>query len=68
MLQFPDELKIPGLKLLGTESADEFAPPEFIKKTVSKWNPSARFEIIDGVDHFFGGSMELLGAALNSNI
>jgi len=65
MLQFPAELKIPGLKLVVTGSADESAPPDLIKGFALRWNPSAIFEVIDGADHFFWGFTDLLASALN---
>jgi uncharacterized protein len=68
MLSFPQDLKLPGLKLVVTGSADEFAAPELISGLVSRWNPSAPFEIIDGADHFFWGFMEALEKVLKNYI
>jgi hypothetical protein len=36
-------------------SRDEIAPPELIKTILPNWNSSARLEIIEGADHFYGG-------------
>lgn len=68
MLQFPAGLKIPGLKLVVTGSADEFAPPELIEKAIPLWNPSTRFDVIDGVDHFFWGLTQNITDILSSAI
>jgi hypothetical protein len=37
-----------------------------IEKMISTWNPNARFEVIDGADHFYGGYLGQLEACLSS--
>lgn len=45
--------KLPGLHQVVTGSRDEIAPPEDIRRLLPTWNPSAKFDIIPGADHFF---------------
>jgi len=68
MLAFPSDLQIPNLKLVVTGSADEYAPPELIRGLVSRWNPSARFEIINDADHFFWGFTDRLNTVIKNYI
>ena len=56
------------LNLIITGSRDEIAPSGLINQLIPKWNPQARFEIIDGADHFYGGYLDRLQAVLASNI
>ena len=56
------------LKLIVTGSRDDIAPPGRIKQIRPKWNPQARFEIIDGADHFYWGYLDRLEEVLASNI
>lgn len=44
---------LPGLELVVTGSRDDIAPAEAVRKILPTWNPAARFEIIDGSDHFY---------------
>jgi len=48
------------LKFVITGSRDDIAPVDAVKKMLPIWNPDARFEIIDGADHFYGGYLEQL--------
>ena len=48
------------LKLIVTGSRDEIAPSHLIDRLRAKWNPEARFEIIEGADHFYWGYMDQL--------
>ncbi len=68
MLGFPKDLKISSLKLVITGSADEFAPPDLIKKLTAQWNPGTPCEIINDADHFFWGFSEALITALKKHI
>jgi len=56
------------LNLIITGSRDEIAPSGLINQLIPKWNPQARFEIIEGADHFYGGYLDRLQAVLASNI
>ena len=53
-LDFGPPQAIPQLKLVVAGSRDEIAPPELIKTTLPNWNSSARLEIVEGADHFYG--------------
>jgi alpha/beta superfamily hydrolase len=54
------------LKFIVTGSRDAIAPADAVKKMRSVWNPNARFEVIDGADHFYGGYLNQLEALLIS--
>ena len=56
------------LKFVITGSRDDIAPVGTVKKMLPTWNPDARFEIIDGADHFYGGYLEQLESLLSSCI
>lgn len=56
------------LKFVITGSRDDIAPVDAVKKMLPIWNPDARFEIIDGADHFYGGYLEQLESVLSSCI
>ncbi|MGD9334584.1 MAG: alpha/beta hydrolase [Desulfobacterales bacterium] len=57
-----------GLKFVITGSRDDIAPVDVIKKILPTWNPDARFEIIPGADHFYGGYLGQLESVLSSCI
>jgi alpha/beta superfamily hydrolase len=57
-----------SLKFVITGNRDDIAPAETIKKMMTSWNPNARFDIIDGADHFYGGYLDQLEASLSSAI
>ena len=57
-----------GLKLVIAGSRDDIAPVDIIRKTLPVWNPDARFEVIDGADHFYGGYLGQLESVLSSSI
>lgn len=65
-MDFKEVAAIESLKLVVTGSRDEIAPPELIKKILPAWNPEARFEIIEGADHFYGGYLERLEIVLDT--
>jgi len=56
------------LKLVVTGNRDDIAPSDVIEKMISIWNPAARFEVIDGADHFYGGYLKQLESVLSSRI
>jgi len=65
-MDFKEVAAMECLKLVVTGSQDQIAPPELIKKMLPAWNPEARFEIIDGADHFYGGYLERLEVVLDT--
>jgi hypothetical protein len=60
--------RLPGLQLVVTGSRDEMAPPDAIRQMLPTWNPSARFDIIDGSDHFYGRHARQLEDVLGRRI
>lgn len=58
--------RIDCLNLIITGSRDEIAPCDRIHQLKSQWNSEARFEIIEGADHFYGGYLDRLQAVLVS--
>ncbi len=56
------------LQFVVTGSRDDIAPVDIIRKTLPVWNPDARFEVIDGADHFYGGYLGQLESVLSSCI
>jgi len=65
-LGFEAVASIPALKLVVTGSRDDIAPPGPVQKTLPAWCPDARFEIIEGADHFYSGRLEQLEVLLRS--
>ena len=56
------------LRFVITGSRDDIAPADAVKKMLPTWNPDARFEIVDGADHFYGGYLGQLESVLSSCI
>lgn len=52
------------LKLAVTGDRDDIAPVEMVEKMYPTWNPTAKFEVISGADHFYGGYQDKLEAVL----
>jgi len=52
------------LKLIITGSRDDIAPADMVEKLYPTWNPTAKFEVISGADHFYGGYTNQLEAVL----
>ena len=67
-MDFTSVSTINCLKVVVTGNRDDIAPADKIKKMITSWNPNARFDIIDGADHFYGGYLNQLEASLNSSI
>ena len=55
---------LPALKLVVTGARDELAPEGAVRQCQKRWNRSARLEIVPAADHFFGGQLKALAAAL----
>jgi alpha/beta superfamily hydrolase len=56
------------LRFVITGSRDDIAPADAVKKMLPTWNPDARFEIVEGADHFYGGYLGQLESVLSSCI
>ena len=65
-MDFKNVSALERLKLVVTGSRDMIAPPEAIQKMLPSWNPEARFEIIEGADHFYGGYLNRLESVLET--
>jgi alpha/beta superfamily hydrolase len=63
-IEFENVSPIDCLKLVITGSRDEIAPANQIRELLPSWNPDARFEIIDGCDHFYAGHLDKLESIL----
>ncbi len=57
-----------SLRLIVSGSRDDIAPAQMIEQSLARWNPAARFEVIAGADHFFGGHLERLEAVLQHHL
>ena len=55
---------IPALKLVVTGSRDDIAPPGPVQKALPTWSRAARFELIEGADHFYSGRLKELQTLL----
>lgn len=55
---------IPCLRLVVTGARDDVGPADLVKKMLPTWNPAARFETIEGADHFYSGCLKKLEAVL----
>ena len=53
-----------GLRLIVTGSRDDIAPADMVEKLYPTWNPTAKFEVIGGADHFYGGYQDKLETVL----
>ena len=60
-LEYTDKIK---LTVAGSE--DDIAPPEMIKKMISRWNPEAELRIIREADHFYWGKTDELEKTIQS--
>jgi len=65
-MDFNSIVTMDTLKFVVTGNRDDIAPANVIEKMISTWNPNARFEVIDGADHFYGGYLGQLEACLSS--
>jgi alpha/beta superfamily hydrolase len=65
-MQFKDQLVLPHLKLVITGDLDEIAPKQMVREQLAGWNPSARFDVISGADHFYSGCLPNLAKSLKA--
>jgi alpha/beta superfamily hydrolase len=65
-MDFKSIVTMNPLKLVVTGNRDDIAPADVIENMIVVWNPYARFEVIDGADHFYGGHIEQLESVLLS--
>lgn len=67
-IEFTEVGSIDCLELVVTGSHDDIAPMGPVESALPGWNPQARFEIIKGADHFYGGYMTDLSSVLKENL
>jgi hypothetical protein len=67
-MDFRSIVTMNALKFVVTGNRDDIAPADVIEKMMSTWNPDARFEVIDGADHFYGGYLNQLESVLSSTV
>ncbi|MCG6911579.1 MAG: alpha/beta hydrolase [Deltaproteobacteria bacterium] len=67
-IKFEEGLRLPRLELVVGGSRDEIAPPGVIRGLLPQWNADARFEEIQGADHFYFGYFEQLEAILEKYV
>jgi len=67
-MDFKSIVTMDALKFVVTGNRDDIAPADVIEKMMSTWNPNARFEVIDGADHFYGGYLNQLKSVLSSTV
>jgi alpha/beta superfamily hydrolase len=63
-IDFKSISNLNSLKLVVTGSRDDIAPADRVEKIYPTWNPTAKFEVISGADHFYGGYTNQLEAVL----
>ncbi len=68
MIDFKTVSQLPSLKLVVTGSNDDIASAELIEKLLPSWNQSARFEVINGADHFYMGHAGRLESIIDETI
>ena len=55
----------PKIEAVVTGGKDDIAAVDKIKTLIHTWNPGARFEVIEGADHFYSGSIDALKSVLS---
>ena len=63
-IDFGSISKLGSLGLIVSGSRDDIAPPDLIKKSYGAWNAAAKFEVINGADHFYAGYLDKLETIL----
>ena len=63
-IDFKSISNLNSLKLIVTGSRDDIAPAAMVEKLYPAWSPTAKFEVISGADHFYGGYQDQLEAVL----
>ena len=55
----------PKIEVVITGGKDDIAAVDKIGSLIHTWNPGAHFEVIEGADHFYSGSIDALKSALS---
>ena len=67
-MRFDTVSALDRLTLIIAGSRDDIAPPEQIRQHLSTWNQHARFEVVQGADHFYSGYLYELEEVLESTL
>ena len=59
-IDFKSIADLGSLVLIITGSRDDIAPVKMVENLFPDWNPQAKFEVIQGADHFYGGDTDRL--------
>jgi len=65
-MDFKNVSALERLALVVAGSRDDIAPPDLIRKHLPVWNQQARFEVVEGADHFYSGYRKALETVLES--
>ena len=65
-IDFGSVSNLSPLKLIITGARDDIAPAEMIKQAYPAWNAAAKFEVINGADHFYAGYLDRLETILTA--
>jgi alpha/beta superfamily hydrolase len=65
LLEFSSLIQSPKIKVVVVGDRDEIAPAHIIRDLIASWNPTARFELIEGADHFYSGKIDTLHTVLS---
>jgi alpha/beta superfamily hydrolase len=57
---------IPTLKFVVTGGRDEIAPPDRVRPLLARWHPDVEMDVIAQADHFYGGCLDQLKAAISN--
>jgi alpha/beta superfamily hydrolase len=68
MADFSSLIQGSKIKIVVAGDRDEIAPADRIRDLIATWNPEARFEVIEGADHFYLGRLDTLRAVLSRAI
>ncbi len=67
-IDFKNVGALPGLRYIVTGAEDEIAPTAHIRQMAPLWNTNAKFEVIEGADHFYFGFLNTLEGMLSKHI
>jgi alpha/beta superfamily hydrolase len=65
-IDFKSIANLSSLKLVVTGERDDIAPAGMVESLYPAWSPTAKFEVIQGADHFYGGYTNQLEAVLTN--
>ena len=63
-ISFDTITRLPDTGLIITGENDTIAPPDVIAGYIKKWQITPQFDILPGVDHFYGSGLDLLSGKI----